>query len=134
MCLRDRIEPYWIEPLSGHVVKHHFFEPHWEQKRGQVMGYEKVSLYGLDIIAKRRIPYSKVDPEECRNLFIRRALVEGDYQSKAPFIARNRELLDTVAHLERKTRRRDLLVVDEVLVAFYDQRLQADIVQSLIHI
>lgn len=116
--------------LAGHVVKHHFFEPHWEQKRAQVMGYEKVSLYGLDIIAKRRIPYSKVDPEECRNLFIRRALVEGDYQSKAPFIARNRELLDTVENLERKTRRRDLLVEDEVLVAFYDQRLPADIVSG----
>jgi ATP-dependent helicase HrpA len=125
-----KIEPEWIEPLAGHVVKHHFFEPHWEQKRGQVMGYEKVSLYGLDIIAKRRIPYSKVDPEECRNLFIRRALVEGDYQSKAPFIARNRELLDTVENLERKTRRRDLLVEDEVLVAFYDQRLPADIVSG----
>ena len=125
-----KIEPEWIEPLAGHVVKHHFFEPHWEQKRAQVMGYEKVSLYGLDIIAKRRIPYSKVDPEECRNLFIRRALVEGDYQSKAPFIARNRELLDTVENLERKTRRRDLLVEDEVLVAFYDQRLPADIVSG----
>ncbi|MBL4569739.1 MAG: ATP-dependent RNA helicase HrpA, partial [Alcanivorax sp.] len=125
-----KIEPEWTEPLAGHVVKHHFFEPHWEQKRGQVMGYEKVSLYGLDIIAKRRIPYSKVDPEECRNLFIRRALVEGDYQSKAPFIARNRELLDTVENLERKTRRRDLLVEDEVLVAFYDQRLPADIVSG----
>ncbi|MBP54256.1 MAG: ATP-dependent RNA helicase HrpA, partial [Marinobacter sp.] len=125
-----KIEPEWIEPLAGHVVKHHFFEPHWEQKRAQVMGYEKVSLYGLDIIAKRRIPYSKVDPAECRNLFIRRALVEGDYQSRAPFIARNRELLDTVENLERKTRRRDLLVEDEVLVAFYEQRLPADIVSG----
>ncbi|WP_372971842.1 ATP-dependent RNA helicase HrpA, partial [Marinobacter sp.] len=125
-----KIEPEWIEPLAGHVVKHHYFEPHWEQKRAQVMGYEKVSLYGLDIIPKRRIPYSKVDPAECRNLFIRRALVEGDYQSKAPFIARNRELLDTVENLERKTRRRDLLVEDEVLVDFYDQRLPENIVSG----
>ena len=124
------IQPEWIEPLAGHVVKHHYFEPHWEQKRAQVMGYEKVTLYGLDIVAKRRIPYAKVDPAECRNLFIRRALVEGDYRSRAPFIARNREMLDTVENLEKKTRRRDLLVDDEVLVAFYEERLPADIVSG----
>ena len=94
------------------------------------MGYEKVTLYGLDIVAKRRIPYAKVDPAECRNLFIRRALVEGDYRSKAPFIARNREMLDTVENLEKKTRRRDLLVDDEVLVAFYDERLPVDIISG----
>jgi len=125
-----RVEPEWIEPLAGHVVKRHYFEPHWEQKRAQVMGYEKVTLYGLDIVPSRSIPYSKVDPVECRNLFIRRALVEGDYQSKAPFIARNRELLDSVENLEKKTRRRDLLVDDETLVEFYDQRLPDDIVSG----
>ena len=124
------IQPEWIEPLAGHVVKHNYFEPHWEQKRAQVMGYEKVTLYGLDVVPKRRIPYSKVDPAECRNLFIRRALVEGDYRSKAPFIARNRAMLDTVENLEKKTRRRDLLVDDEALVAFYDERLPADIVSG----
>ena len=125
-----KIEPDWIEPLAGHVVKHHYFEPHWEQKRAQVMGYEKVTLYGLDIVPSRRIPYSKVDPAECRNLFIRRALVEGDYQSKAPFIARNRALLDSVEDLEKKTRRRDLLVDDETLAAFYDRRLPDNIVSG----
>ena len=124
------IQPEWVEPLAGHVVKHHYFEPHWEQKRAQVMGYEKVSLYGLDVVPKRRIPYAKVDPKECRDLFIRRALVEGDYRSKAPFIARNREMLDTVENLEKKTRRRDLLVDDEVLVAFYDERLPDDIISG----
>lgn len=124
------IQPEWVEPLAGHIVKHHYFEPHWEQKRAQVMGYEKVTLYGLDIVAKRRIPYAKVDPAECRNLFIRRALVEGDYRSKALFIARNREMLNTVENLEKKTRRRDLLVDDEVLVGFYDERLPADIISG----
>ncbi|WP_029653344.1 ATP-dependent RNA helicase HrpA [Marinobacter daepoensis] len=124
------IQPEWVEPLAGHVVKHHYFEPHWEQKRAQVMGYEKVSLYGLDVVSKRRIPYAKVDPAECRRLFIRRALVEGDYLSKAPFIARNREMLDTVENLEKKTRRRDLLVDDEVLVAFYDERLPDAVVSG----
>jgi ATP-dependent helicase HrpA len=124
------IQPEWVEPLAGHVVKHHYFEPHWEQKRAQVMGYEKVSLYGLDVVPKRRIPYAKVDPKECRDLFIRRALVEGDYRSRAPFIARNREMLDTVENLEKKTRRRDLLVDDEVFVAFYDERLPDDIISG----
>ncbi|EMP55536.1 RNA helicase, ATP-dependent DEAH box, HrpA type [Marinobacter santoriniensis NKSG1] len=124
------IQPEWIEPLAGHVVKHHYFEPHWEQKRAQVMGYEKVTLYGLDVVPKRRVAYTKVDPAECRNLFIRRALVEGDFRSKAPFIARNRAMLDTVENLEKKTRRRDLLVDDEVLFAFYDERLPEDIVSG----
>lgn len=124
------IQPEWIEPLAAHVVKRHYSEPHWEQKRAQVMGYEKVSLYGLDIVSRRRIPYAGVDPEECRSLFIRRALVEGEYRSKAPFIARNRAMLDSVEDLENKSRRRDLLVDDEVLVAFYDRHLPADIVSG----
>jgi len=124
------IQPEWIEPLAAHVVKRHYSEPHWEQKRAQVMGYEKVTLYGLDIVSRRRIPYASVDPEECRNLFIRRALVEGEYRSKAPFIARNRAMLESVEDIENKARRRDLLVDDEVLVAFYDQHLPADIVSG----
>ncbi len=125
-----RIEPDWIEPLAGHVVKRHFFEPHWERKRAQVMGFEKVSLYGLDVIPRRKITYAKVDPVECRNLFIRRALVEGDFDSKAPFIDRNRDLLETVENLEKKTRRRDLLVDDETLFEFYDQRLPTEVISG----
>src|SRR5690554_2459421 len=124
------IQPEWIEPLAGHVVKRHYFEPHWEQKRAQVMGYEKITLYGLDVVPKRPIAFSKIDPVECRNLFIRHALVEGDYRSKAPFISRNREMLVSVEDLEKKTRRRDLLVDDEVLVSFYDERLPEDIVSG----
>ncbi len=125
-----RIEPEWVEPLAAHVVKRQYFEPHWERKRAQVMGYEKVTLYGLDVIPKRRIVYSKVDPAECRLLFIRRALVEGEYDTGAPFIETNRQLLDSVENLERKTRRRDLLVDEQALVDFYDQRLPADIVSG----
>jgi ATP-dependent helicase HrpA len=125
-----KIEPEWVEPLAEHVVKRHYSEPHWEQKRAQVMAFERVSLYGLDVVSQRRLPYARIDPVESRQLFIRRALVEGDYRTRAPFIARNRELLDTVENLENKTRRRDLLVDDEQLVAFYDQRLPADIVSG----
>ena len=124
------IQPEWIEPLAGHVAKRHYFEPHWEQKRAQVMGYERVSLYGLDIVAKRRIAYTRIDPAECRRLFIRRALVEGDFRSKAPFIEHNRSMLASVEALENKTRRRDLLVDDEVLFEFYDQRLPESIVSG----
>ncbi|MFL1405266.1 ATP-dependent RNA helicase HrpA [Marinobacter sp. M1N3S26] len=125
-----KIEPEWVEPLGEHVVKRHYSEPHWEQKRAQVMAFERVSLYGLDVVSQRRVPYASINAAESRELFIRRALVEGDYRTKAPFIARNRELLDTVENLENKTRRRDLLVDDEQLVAFYDQRLPADIVSG----
>ena len=125
-----KIEPEWIEPLAGHVVKHHYFEPHWEQKRAQVMGYETVTLYGLDIIPRRRIAYNKVDPAECRALFIRRALVEGDFHTRAPFIEVNRSLLESVEDLERKIRRRDLLVDEEELVRFYDARLPEDIISG----
>lgn len=125
-----RIEPEWIEPLAAHVVKRHYFEPHWERKRAQVMGFEKVSLYGLDIVTRRRIGYASVDAAEARQLFIRRALVEGDYDTRAPFIETNQAALDSVENLERKTRRRDLLVDEETLVTFYDERLPADIVSG----
>ncbi|WP_203141104.1 ATP-dependent RNA helicase HrpA [Marinobacter mangrovi] len=125
-----RIEPEWVEPLAGHVVKRHYFEPHWERKRAQVMGYEKVSLYGLDIVPRRRIGYAKVDPAEARQLFLRRALVEGDYSTRAPFIRHNREMLDTVEGMERKSRRRDLLVDEETLVAFYHERLPDSVVSG----
>ncbi|MDC0661906.1 ATP-dependent RNA helicase HrpA [Marinobacter sp. SS21] len=125
-----RIEPEWIEPLASHVVKRNYFEPHWERKRAQVIGYEKVTLYGLDIVPRRRIGYSKIDPVESRILFIRRALVEGDFHTKAPFIQRNQALLASVDELERKSRRRDLLVDDEVLAEFYNQRLPAAVVSG----
>jgi len=124
------IEPEWIEPLAPHVLKRHYFEPHWEQKRAQVMGYEKVSLYGLDIVSKRRISYNRVDPAICRELFIRHALVEGQFRTRAPFYHHNRTLLESVDLLEQKTRRRDLLVDDETLVSFYDQRLPAEIISG----
>ncbi|WP_018405640.1 ATP-dependent RNA helicase HrpA [Marinobacter gelidimuriae] len=124
------IQPQWIEPLAAHVVKHHYFEPHWEQKRAQVMGFEKITLYGLDIVPRRAIVYSDIDPAACRDLFIRHALVDGEYRSRAPFIELNRLMLESVEDLEKKTRRRDLLVDDETLVAFYDQRLPADIVSG----
>ncbi|QCF26243.1 ATP-dependent RNA helicase HrpA [Hydrocarboniclastica marina] len=125
-----KIDVEWIEPLAGHLVKRSYFEPHWEQKRAQVVGYERVTLYGLELVPRRSINYSRIDPSLCRELFIRRALVEGEYQSKAGFLTHNREMVETVEKLEEKTRRRDILIDEEGLFQFYDQRLPADIVSG----
>ncbi|MFE8069711.1 ATP-dependent RNA helicase HrpA [Marinobacteraceae bacterium S3BR75-40.1] len=124
------IQPDWIEPLAGHLVKRHHFEPHWERKRGQVVAFERVNLYGLDIVARRKINYAKIAPQETRELFIRRALVEGDYDTRAPFVDHNKALVASVEAIEDKTRRRDLLVDDEELFRFYDERLPQDIVSA----
>lgn len=125
-----RIEPEWIEPLATHLVKRHYSEPHWERRRAQVMGYEQVTLYGLDIVSRRRIAYAQVDPLISRELFIRRALVEGDFESKAPFLVHNQALLANVEEVEQRTRRRDLRVDEETLFNFYDQRIPADVVSG----
>ncbi|MFE0024669.1 ATP-dependent RNA helicase HrpA [Amycolatopsis sp. NPDC059021] len=126
--VNGRIEPEWVEPLAGHVVKRNYSEPHWERKQGAVMAVEKVTLYGVPLVTDRRVNYGKIDPELCRELFIRHALVEGDWQTNHKFFAENRALLDEVEDLENRARRRDILVDDETLFEFYDERLPADIV------
>ncbi|RIQ11590.1 ATP-dependent RNA helicase HrpA [Jiangella rhizosphaerae] len=125
-----RIDPAWAEPLAEHLVKRTYSEPHWERKAGAVMGYEKVMLYGVVIVPRRKVPYSRVDPELSRELFIRHALVEGDWSTHHRFFHDNRELLEDVEELEHRARRRDILVDDETLFAFYDQRLPADVVSA----
>ena len=123
-----RIEPEWVEPLAGHVVKRNYSEPHWERKQGAVMAAEKVTLYGVPLIADRRVNYGRIDPELCRALFIRHALVEGDWQTQHKFFAENRALLEEVEDLENRARRRDILVDDQALFEFYDERVPADVV------
>lgn len=125
-----RIEPEWIEPIAGHLVKHHYSEPHWSKAQGAVMASEKVTLYGLPIVASRLINYSNIDPLLCRELFIRHALVEGDWQTRHAFFRENLKLRTEVEELEHKSRRRDILVDDETLFAFYDTHLPQDIVSS----
>ena len=125
-----RIEPEWIEPLASHVVKRHYQEPHWEKKRSQVIAFESVTLYGLTVVSGRRAGYARIDPALSRELFIRRALVEGEYKTQAPFVVANRELVETVESLEDKVRRRDLLVDEETLVRFYSERLPESIVSG----
>lgn len=125
-----RIEPEWIEPIAEHLVKHHYSEPHWSKAQGAVMANEKVTLYGLPIVASRPINYSQIDPLLCRELFIRHALVEGDWQTRHAFFRDNLKLRTEVEELEHKSRRRDILVDDETMFTFYDQRVPQDVVSS----
>lgn len=125
-----RIEPEWIEPLAQHLIKRSYSEPHWEKAQGTVMAQEKVTLFGLPIVAARKVNYSQIDPTLAREMFIRHALVEGDWQTHHAFFRANLKLLAEVEDLEHKSRRRDILVDDETLFAFYDQRLPHDVISS----
>jgi ATP-dependent helicase HrpA len=125
-----RIEPEWVEPLAGHLVKRTYSEPHWEKNQGAVMAYEKVTLYGVPIVAERKVNYARIDPELCRDLFIRHALVDGDWDSHHRFLRDNRRLLEEAEELEHRARRRDIVVDDEALFAFYDERLPAEAVSG----
>ncbi|MFD5319089.1 ATP-dependent RNA helicase HrpA [Streptomyces sp. NPDC127098] len=125
-----RIEPEWIEPLAGHLVKRTYSEPHWEQKQAAVMAYERVTLYGVPIVAQRKVNYGRIDAETSRDLFIRNALVEGDWRTSHEFFHENRKLLAEVEELEHRARRRDILVDDETLYDFYDQRVPEFVVSG----
>ncbi|ANJ96391.1 ATP-dependent helicase HrpA [Serratia plymuthica] len=125
-----RIEPEWIEPLAQYLVKHSYSEPHWSKSQGAVMASEKVTLFGLPIVAARPVNYSTIDPLLCRELFIRHALVEGDWQTRHAFFSANLKLRAEVEELEHKSRRRDILVDDETLFSFYDQRIPSDVVSG----
>ncbi|MCG8155821.1 ATP-dependent RNA helicase HrpA [Brenneria goodwinii] len=125
-----RIDPEWIEPLAQHLIKRSYSDPHWEKAQGVVMAQEKVTLFGLPIVAARKVNYSQIDPVLARELFIRHALVEGDWQTRHAFFRANLKLLAEVEELENKSRRRDILVDDETLFAFYDRRLPHDIISA----
>ncbi|MDQ1485575.1 MAG: ATP-dependent helicase HrpA, partial [Actinomycetota bacterium] len=125
-----RIEPEWAEALAGHLVKRSYSEPHWEAKRGSVVAYEKVTLYGVPLVSARKIGYGRIDPPLARELFIRHALVEGDWTTHHAFFQRNQQLLADAEELEQRSRRRDIVVDDEILFAFYDQRLSPDVVSA----
>ncbi|HZE40055.1 MAG TPA: ATP-dependent RNA helicase HrpA [Stackebrandtia sp.] len=125
-----KIEPEWIEPLAGHLVKRDYSEPHWEKKPAAVMATEKVTLYGIPIVAARKVNYGRVEPEVARDIFIRSALVEGDWDTHHRFFAANRELLDSVEDLENRARRRDILVDEDTLYDFYDGRIPPEVVSG----
>ncbi len=125
-----RIEPEWVEPLAEHLVKRTYSEPHWSAKRSAAMAYERVTLYGVPIVTQRAVGYGRIDPELSRDLFIRHALVEGDWHTHHRFFHANRALLEDVEDLEHRARRRDILVDDEALFAFYDARIPPDVVSG----
>jgi len=125
-----RVEPEWAEQLADHLVKRTYSEPHWSAKRGAARAYERVTLYGVPLVTGRPVDYGRIDPELSRELFIRHALVQGEWRTEHRFFHRNRELLDDVADLEHRARRRDILVDDDVLFEFYDKRIPADVVSA----
>ncbi|WP_406515425.1 ATP-dependent RNA helicase HrpA [Streptomyces sp. NBC_00873] len=125
-----RVEPEWIEPLAQHLLKRTYSEPHWEKDQAAVMAYERVTLYGVPIVAQRKINFGRIDAEASRDLFIRNALVEGDWRTHHQFFHDNRKLLGEVEELEHRARRRDILVDDETLFDFYDRRIPEHVVSG----
>ncbi|MGC4080186.1 MAG: ATP-dependent RNA helicase HrpA [Rubrivivax sp.] len=121
------IEPGWIPAVAGHLLKTQLLEPHWEKKAAEVIALERATLYGLVVYDNRRVNYGRVDAKAAREIFIREALVNGDWESRLPFLAHNRKLVAQVEELEHKSRRQDVLVDDELIFAFYDQQLPPDV-------
>lgn len=122
-----KLNPNWIEPLAGHLINKTHSEPHWDAEAGTVMAYEKVSLFGLTIVPRRRVRYGPIDPVKSRDLFIQHGLVEGELQSRQEFFEHNQKLLEEVTQLEAKSRRRDLLLGEEARYEFYENRLPAEV-------
>ena len=125
-----RIDPIWAERLATHLVKRTYSEPRWSRKQGAVVATERVTLYGVPLVAARTIQYSRINPEESRDLFIRHALVEGDWDTHHEFFRANQALLQRLSELEERARRRDIVVDEEDLVAFYDARVPAEVVSQ----
>ena len=118
-----QIEPEWLESLAQHLVRRNHSEPHWEKRQGRVIAIEQVTLYGLPIVTQRRVEYAAIDPRHAREIFIRDALVRCDYTSDAPFFCHNRDLMREIEEIEHKSRRRDILVDEQTVHNFYDERI-----------
>jgi len=125
-----RIEPEWIEKIGGHLLKKSWGEPRWEKRPAQVTASERATLYGLVVYSQRRINYGQKNPAEAREIFIRDALVGGDYDTRLPFFAHNHKLVREIENLEHKSRRQDVLVDDQLIEAFYDEHIPADVVNG----
>jgi ATP-dependent helicase HrpA len=121
------IEPTWIPPIAGHLLKTQLLEPHWEKKAGEVIALERATLYGIVVYNNRRVNFGRVDLPAAREIFIREALVHGDWDTKLPFLAHNQKLIAQVQELEHKARRQDVLVDDDLICAFYDQQVPKDV-------
>ncbi len=125
-----RVEPEWVEKLAPHLIKRTYSEPHWSIKHESAMAYERVTLYGIPLVAQRPVQYGRIDPEVSRELFIRHALVQGEWRTRHKFFHANRALLEDVEELEHRARRRDIVVDDDTLFEFYDERVGPDVVSA----
>jgi len=125
-----RIDPLWAEQLGAHLVKRSYSEPRWSAQQGSAVATERVTLYGVPLVVARTVGYAAVNPEEARDLFIRRALVEGDWTTHHRFFHDNARLIARLSELEARTRRRDIIVDDETLVRFYDERIPPEVVSA----
>jgi ATP-dependent helicase HrpA len=125
-----KIDSDWIEPLAGHLIKKNHFEPHWEKKRGQVVAFEQITLFGLIVVGRRPVHFGPIDPVVSRELFIREGLVRGEINSRAKCLSANTRLLETLDELEAKARRRDILADEDTLYGFYEARIPAEIHQA----
>ena len=121
------IEPTWLEQAGAHLLKKQLLDPHWEARHGDVVAFERATLYGLVVYSGRRVPFAKADPVLARHIFIREALVEGQWQTPLAFMAANKKLIAQVMDLEHKSRRQDVLVDETMIQAFYEQQLPADV-------
>jgi ATP-dependent helicase HrpA len=121
------IEPQWLPGIAGHLLKTQLLDPHWEKKAAEVVALERATLYGIVIYHNRRVSYAKLDPMGAREIFIRQALVAGEWDTKLPFLAHNQKMVRQVQELEHKSRRQDVLVDDELIFAFYDRHIPADV-------
>ena len=121
------IEPTWLEQVGAHLLKKQLLDPHWEKKSAEVIALERATLYGLVVYSGRRVPFGKIDPQTARDIFIREALVQTQWETALPFLAANQKMIAKVEELEHKSRRQDVLVDDELIFAFYDQQIPADV-------
>ena len=121
------IEPAWLEQVGAHLLRKQLLDPHWEKKSGEVIALERATLYGLVVYSGRRVPFGKVDPQTAREIFIREALVQGQWETNLTFLDANHKMIAKVEELEHKSRRQDVLVDDELIYAFYDQQIPADV-------
>ncbi len=126
------IQPEWLEKVGGHLLRKSYGDQRWEKRSGQVSAYERATLYGLVVYSQRRIDYGKINPEEAREIFIRSALVEGDFDTRAPFFAHNQKLIREIENLEHKSRRQDVLVDEDLIAAFYDSQIPADVCNAVL--
>jgi ATP-dependent helicase HrpA len=122
-----KIEPEWVEEMGGHLIKHQYYDPHWERKPARVAVHQRSALYGLILQAGRKVPYENVNPVEAREIFIREALVHQEYDCRAEFFRHNQRLLESADYLQQKGRRVDLVVDDAWIYQFYDERLPAHV-------